>query len=104
MHYPQGFKAMTCYFPKDHCILRRKVHYQEGFQAMTFFLKVTAFSGRKVHYQGMTSSDHLFFKDHLEFGKKLVLNIPNFMPRFWHANCMTSLRSHRTPLVWEQVI
>ena len=24
--------------------------------------------------------------------------IPNFMTRFWHANCMTSLRGYRTPL------
>ena len=24
--------------------------------------------------------------------------IPNFMTRFWHANCMTSLRGHRTLL------
>ena len=24
--------------------------------------------------------------------------MPDCMTRFWHANCMTSLRGHRTPL------
>ena len=26
-------------------------------------------------------------------------NIPIFMTRFWHANCMARLRGHRTPLM-----
>ena len=26
--------------------------------------------------------------------------IPDCMTRLWHANCMTSLRGHRTPLVY----
>ena len=26
------------------------------------------------------------------------IGLPDFMTRFWHANCMTSLRGHRTPL------
>ena len=52
------------------------MHYLEGFQVMTFFLEIA-----------------------LNLGRKLVLNKPNFMTWFWHANCMTGLKGHRTPLV-----
>ena len=34
----------------------------------------------------------------MNLGRKLVLNKLIFMIRFWHANCMTSLKGHRTPL------
>ena len=68
-----------------------------------FFLEIIAILGRKLHYHGMTSSnDDLFFRDHLETRTKIGLEyiyIPNFMTWFWHANCMNSLRGHRTPPV-----
>ena len=64
------------------------------------FSEIIAFLGRKLHYHGMTSSnDDLFFRDHLESRTKIDLEyiyIPKFMTWFWHANCMTSLRGHRT--------
>ena len=46
-------------------------------------------------------NDFFFFLEiTLNLGRKLVLNIQNFMTWFWHANCMISLiDGHRTPLV-----
>ena len=48
---------------------------------MTFsflFLEITAFLRRKLHYQGMTSSDDLFFRDHLESRTKIGLEYTQF--------------------------
>ena len=56
--------------------------------------------GRKVRNWRLVRSDDLFVLEiTLNLGRKLVLNIQNFMTWFWHGNCMISLRGHRTPLV-----
>ena len=79
--------------------------------------------GQKVRNWRLVRSDDLFFRDYcisetksalpgmilgnefffleitLNLGRKPVLNIQNFMTWFWHANCMISLRGHRTPSV-----
>ena len=66
-------------FFRDIAFLEQKVHYPERFQAMTcFFLEITAFLRRIRHYQGMTSSRNLFFKDHLESMTKIGLEYTQF--------------------------
>ena len=64
-----------------------------------FFLEITGFLGRKLYYLGKISgNDLLFLEITLNLGRKLILNIPILITWFWHANCITSLRGHRTPL------
>ena len=72
---------------------------------MTFFLEITLNLGRKLVLNNVILglkiriSHRIFFQlviycmsDSLTTHK-----IPNFMTQFWHANCMNSLRGHRTP-------
>ena len=47
-------------FFRDHCIFRTKSALPEMTSSNELvFLEITAFLGRKLHYQGMTSSDDL---------------------------------------------
>ena len=100
MHYPVQFEAMTCFFSKDHRIWRTKVHYSNNFKPRSFCLfRDHCILRWKLHYLGRISSNNFFSKITLNLGQKSVLSKPNFMTRFWHTNCMTSLKGHRTPLV-----
>ena len=74
------------------------MHYLGRISGDDLFLEITASLGRKPHYQKMTSSKEFFLEITMNLGRKLVLNKPSFMTRFWYANCMTSLKGHRTRL------
>ena len=91
---------MTCVFFRDCCIFRTKSALLGMISGdHLFFFRDHCISRTKSALPGMTSSDDLcFLKITLNLGRKLVLQIPNFMTWFWHANCMSSLRGHRTPL------
>ena len=61
---------MTFFFFRDHYILRTKSELRGMISGDDLFLQITAFLGRQLHYQGMTSLEII-----LNLGQKLLLNI-----------------------------
>ena len=79
----------------------------QQFQVMTFvFREISKNLGRKLVLITMTlrlkvTISHKNFFLPVKYCMSHLLtthNIPVFMTRFWHENCMARLRGHRTPL------
>ena len=107
VQYPEQFKVMTFFF-RDHCILRAKSglpgnHFKWW---PLFFREINKNLGRKLILITMTlrlkvTISHKNFFQPVKYCMSHSLithNIPIFMTRFWHANCMARLRGHCTLL------
>ena len=102
VHYSERFEVRTRVLFRDHCIFRTKSASPGMISGddLFFFFGDHCISRTKSALPGTTSSDELFLLEiTLNLGRKLVLKISNFIAWFWHPNCMTSLRGHRTPLL-----
>ena len=107
VHYSTMISSDDCFFYRDHCIFRTKSAFTwQRFQVMTFFLEITLNLGRKLVLNTMIIGlkiriSHRIFFLPVKYCLSYSLTthkIPDCMTRFWHANCITSLRGHRTPL------
>ena len=64
---------MTCLFLEDRCILTAKSVLPGTISSDDLFLEITGSLGQTLHYQGMTLSDDLFLRNHLECRTKIGL-------------------------------
>ena len=69
---------MTCLFFRDRCILMAKSALAGTISSDDFFLEITGSLGQTLHYQGMTLSDDLFLRNHLESRTKIGLEYIQF--------------------------
>ena len=84
---------MTSLFLRDHCILTAKSALPGTVSSDGYFLEITGFLGRTLHYQEMTLCDDFFFRNHLESRTKIGL------ARFWHANHWSQRSLHATGML-----
>ena len=93
------------FFFRDQCILSTKSALP-GNNFKFFFREISKNVGRKLVLITMTlrlkvTISHKIFFLPIKYCMSHSLithNIPIFMTRVWHANCMARLRGHRTPL------
>ena len=96
------------FFLENTAFLGKKCITRKQFQAMTFFcLEITLNPGQKWFLNTMILALKIRISHRILFLPEIqcmsytltIHKIPNFMTWFWHANCMTSLRGHCTPLM-----
>ena len=102
MHYREQFQATSCFFFRGDCISRTKNALLGTISGDNLsFLEINAFLGRKLHCQGMISSDDLFFRDHFKSGTKIGVDYTQFDDlvlayQLHESNCLSQRSPHAT--------